>query len=181
MMSQISAMCLFLITFVGFYGCTGADDTDITPEIVNTNKIKEISLEDIPTGVTPIVVKNNNELKQLINKLENVKIYIGKNDPNNNVRFKTRRTEETQDLIFYSVRVDVVYFSYGSNVTISVYLTGFHPGVELSDITTSYNWHDKHYLDYSVSYTLNCYININGKYVYYSDSYSEDQYNLYVD
>lgn len=80
----------------------------------------------------------------------------------------------------FCVYVDAVYFNYGDNVTFSVYFSGFHPGVQISGITSAYKWHDSHYLDYEVNYSLDAYINLGGTWVIYSSPHREKQDNVYV-
>jgi hypothetical protein len=166
-----SAFILFLSLVTSCSNNSNEEDmvSNLSAKVTRSN-MREISLSEIPKGITPYVVKNDEELSELINKFENTQAVMSSplivDSVINNRSFKVQDHYSSSDSFgVYQICYSVMYDNErkSSTITISSGLSGFHPMIEWIVTSKIATWVTPYSFDWTLQGYLSLYVQYNGK------------------
>lgn len=178
----LTASAFFLSLFFLTSCSNNSNEEDLAPKLsakVVESNMREIFLSEIPAGITPYKVKDNKDLSELINKIENAQAVASSplmvDSVINNRSFKAPAYYSGSDnygtfQIYYFVDYDNAHQN--NIISVGSGLSGYYPMVEWTVISQGGSWVSQVRLSWWIHGTLGVYVNVGGKYELYSSTKS---------
>jgi hypothetical protein len=171
-----AVLCISSLSF--FQSCSNNEDIPKTSNAVES-RIQEISIDKIPQGIKPIVLKDKEELYKLIEKLDSIKLVVVpfKKSPRFKVFSEAASSTSTIGCLSssYQILITMAWSQRGEAITVSSTESGSWFCASWTQNTGVASWDGDSKIDYNVTGTVKLYVLINWSF------FEIDRKNMYAE